>query len=399
MIRARTVSQGTVRTRPAAKSRDLLSSSPAHAAATSSSGSSRLTNNSSATRTRSWRGRRRTSASNSSVDTGTKCTTGIRLERPHAPGRAPGSLPVVRGRRCSTPARAGGRIAGAPPEAPIPFPPGPDFGIEWFVDRAEATNRDQTGFGTAGLDFDHDGRLDVLVAGRRGAPLFHDCRRRQRCGIGLGGVMRTPRNTGPGPPRSAGCPPCSAKARASCRQVKARSMYAFISSSKLASFVNTVTTARWRADRFSARIASWTSSLVGGSGHPQQPPQMIPRTVREWGPVASGSACGVQSGQHLGWCVLVAEPIERRQHEARHEIAMRVVSVGKVPATAGRAVAVAGPEHLQGRRDRSPSTRLSTPSGTTPRHRSASSRTGSPGTSPRTRRRSPMRRLSCPMNR
>ena len=69
MIRARTVSQGTVRTRPAAKSRDLLSSSPAHAAATSSSGSSRLTNNSSATRTRSWRGRRRTSASNSSVDT------------------------------------------------------------------------------------------------------------------------------------------------------------------------------------------------------------------------------------------------------------------------------------------------------------------------------------------
>lgn len=69
MIRARTVSQGTVRTRPAAKSRDLLSNSPAHAAATSSSGSSRLTNNSSATRTRSWRGRRRTSASNSSVDT------------------------------------------------------------------------------------------------------------------------------------------------------------------------------------------------------------------------------------------------------------------------------------------------------------------------------------------
>ena len=69
-------------------------------------------------------------------------------------------------------------------------------------------------------------------------------------------------------------------------------MYAFISSSKLASFVNTVTTARWRVDRFSARIASWTSSLVGGSGHPQQPPQMIPRTVRECGPVASGSAFG-----------------------------------------------------------------------------------------------------------
>ena len=84
MIRARTVSQGTVRTRPAAKSRDLLSSSPAHAAATSSSGSSRLTNNSSATRTRSWRGRRKTSASNSSVDT-TQVYHCDRAAFPHRP--------------------------------------------------------------------------------------------------------------------------------------------------------------------------------------------------------------------------------------------------------------------------------------------------------------------------
>ena len=65
----RTVSQGIVWTRPLAMSLDRLSSSAAQAAATSSAGSSRLENSSSATRARSWRGRRKTSESSSSVDT------------------------------------------------------------------------------------------------------------------------------------------------------------------------------------------------------------------------------------------------------------------------------------------------------------------------------------------
>ena len=113
MIRARTVSQGTVRTRPAARSRDLLSSSPAHATATSSSGSSRLTNNSSATRTRSWRGRRRTSASNWSVDTDQVYHPdppwSLRTHQPRSP--APPDRPRRRRPRRRHPARAVSRMA------------------------------------------------------------------------------------------------------------------------------------------------------------------------------------------------------------------------------------------------------------------------------------------------
>lgn len=169
MIRARTVSQGTVRTRPAAKSRDLLSSSPAHAAATSSSGSSRLTNNSSATRARSWRGRRRTSASNSSVDTDPTVPPGSGLNvRTHqavllALYRLLRGGGVRRLREQTDDRRP-------PPRTAHPVPASPRAVSSGFVDRTAATNRDHTSFGTAGLDFDHDGRLDVLVAGRRGAP-------------------------------------------------------------------------------------------------------------------------------------------------------------------------------------------------------------------------------------
>ena len=228
MIRARTVSQGTVRTRPAAKSRDLLSSSPAHAAPTSSSGSSRLTNNSSATRSRSWRGRRRTSASNGSVDTDP-----------------------------SVPSRSGLGVGTHQLRSPA------------LRDRPRRRRPSRRPRARAVSQVARPCRL-------RQSQFLPSCRRRE-----------TPDQGRP----FGGLPPCSNSARASCRQVKVRSMYTFISSSTLASFVNR--DHRPLAGRpVCAHIASWISSLVGGSAHPQQPPQMTPRTVRECGAVASASAFG-----------------------------------------------------------------------------------------------------------